>query len=208
MLTSVMNRTKIEPDPRECCGSSKQDTIQNRERRRMPGPELNGTLTGDRTPKQLALLLDKGLLAYAAAASAAGVGLLALAPAADAKIVYRSAHIEIGPRHIFNLDLNHDGITDFRFSNFAARGTSSESEFLVDRLKMIAEGQNAFLGGVTATFRRPGRTQTEIPARVCNHGVIRSIVPPQQRYFLPYHNARGMGEHQPRLPGVQISYQG
>ena len=51
---------------------------------------------------------------YALAASAAGVGVLALARPAEAKIIYTPANQSIGP--ITYLDLNHDGITDFQFT--------------------------------------------------------------------------------------------
>jgi hypothetical protein len=61
--------------------------------------------------------LDRRLTSYALAASAAGVGLLALTPPAEGKIVYTPAHVKIGPDSQFLLDLNHDGITDFTFSN-------------------------------------------------------------------------------------------
>jgi len=54
---------------------------------------------------------------YALAAGAAGVGLLALAPAAEAKIIYTPAHRVITPKHSFNIDFNHDGITDFKIAN-------------------------------------------------------------------------------------------
>ncbi len=57
------------------------------------------------------------LSSYAAAASAAGVSVLALVRPADAKIVYTPAHIEIGDQTVL-LDLNHDGQTDFSFRNF------------------------------------------------------------------------------------------
>jgi hypothetical protein len=58
--------------------------------------------------------LENSLLGYAAAASAAGVSLMALSPLAEAKIVYTPAHVQI-IGNIY-LDLNHDGIHDFRFS--------------------------------------------------------------------------------------------
>ncbi len=61
--------------------------------------------------------LDKGLASYMLAAGAAGVSVLA-AQSAEAKIVYTPAHISIGPRTSFALDLNHDGVNDFLFSNW------------------------------------------------------------------------------------------
>jgi len=54
---------------------------------------------------------------YALAASAAGVGLLALAQPSEAKIVYTKAHVVIGTNHIYDLDLNHDGLADFKIDN-------------------------------------------------------------------------------------------
>jgi hypothetical protein len=54
---------------------------------------------------------------YALAASAAGVGMLALAQPAEAKIVYTKTHHVIRANSKFNLDLNHDGITDLTFKN-------------------------------------------------------------------------------------------
>jgi hypothetical protein len=58
--------------------------------------------------------LDRRLLAYVTAASAAGVGMLAMAPAAEAKIVYTRVNLAITFRSPVSLDLNHDGIGDFR----------------------------------------------------------------------------------------------
>ncbi len=51
---------------------------------------------------------------YALAASAAGVGMLVLAQPAQATIVYTPTHKVIGLNGSYNLDLNRDGITDFR----------------------------------------------------------------------------------------------
>lgn len=56
--------------------------------------------------------LQKQLGVYAMAATAAGVGIGALAPPAEAKIVYTPAHEKLSSNE-FALDLNHDGVTDF-----------------------------------------------------------------------------------------------
>jgi hypothetical protein len=69
--------------------------------------------------------IHQQLNSYALAASAAGVGMLALAPPAEARIVYRPAHVSISPNSTIPLDLNHDGINDFSFSNFYAGWTNS-----------------------------------------------------------------------------------
>jgi len=70
-----------------------------------------------RVPSQLSESLHKRLGAYALVASAAGVGLLALTPAAEARIVYTPAHHVIDlVHHRYKLDLNHDGAPDFWFN--------------------------------------------------------------------------------------------
>jgi len=48
------------------------------------------------------------------ATSAAGVGVLALAQPAEARIVYTKIHYRIPIDTSYLLDLNHDGVTDFR----------------------------------------------------------------------------------------------
>jgi len=75
--------------------------------------ELRGKHTGNERAARLPGELEKSLLNYAAAATAAGVGLLALAASAEARIVYTRANEQIVPDHRFPLDLNHDKKTDF-----------------------------------------------------------------------------------------------
>jgi hypothetical protein len=70
-----------------------------------------------RTPANLSESLLHRLNAYAIAASATGVGLLALAQPAQGKIVYTPAHLRVN--NDFTLDLNHDGIGDFVFRLYA-----------------------------------------------------------------------------------------
>jgi hypothetical protein len=55
------------------------------------------------------------LTAYAMAAGAAGVGLLAAAPPANAEIVFTHAHTTFTNGQLF-LDINHDGVNDFVLS--------------------------------------------------------------------------------------------
>src|ERR1700722_2736952 len=68
-----------------------------------------------RTPCKFPDSLHHRLNAYALAAGAAGVGMLALSQPAQAKIAYTKAHEVIGlyGSHSYSLDLNHDGIVDF-----------------------------------------------------------------------------------------------
>ena len=69
-------------------------------------------------PRKTAHLSDsvhQRLNVYALAASVAGVGMLALAKPAEAKIVYTPAQTTFTGPDSYYLDLNHDGITDFTF---------------------------------------------------------------------------------------------
>jgi hypothetical protein len=72
---------------------------------------------GPRKSAHFSSITDQQLNLYALAASAAGVGALALAPTAQAKIVYTPAHKLITPNHTIPLDLNHDGVADFRLKD-------------------------------------------------------------------------------------------
>jgi hypothetical protein len=67
--------------------------------------------------------INRHLLGYATAATAAGVSALALAQPAEAKIVYTAVNIPItlnGPA--VQIDLNQDGIVDFSFINLSRSG--------------------------------------------------------------------------------------
>jgi hypothetical protein len=65
------------------------------------------------TPAVLSESLHRQLHLYALAASAAGVSILALARASEAKIIYTKTHKVIGRDGVYPLDLNHDGVVDF-----------------------------------------------------------------------------------------------
>ena len=97
-----------------------------------------------RTPPKLSESLHRQLNSYALAAGAAGVGLLALAQPAEAKVVYTPIHKKIlvnkGP---FLLDLNHDGLSDFYLSNGSSGHFSSSMRFW---LKVVPIRQNQIWG--------------------------------------------------------------
>ena len=57
--------------------------------------------------------LNRQLNTYALAASAAGVSVLALARASEAKVLYTETHQVTHPGFPLYIDLNHDGIKDF-----------------------------------------------------------------------------------------------
>lgn len=70
-----------------------------------------------RTMSKLSESIHRRLNAYELAATAAGVGMLALVPPSEAKIVYTPAHRVLNGGMSYKLDLNHDGITDFTLRN-------------------------------------------------------------------------------------------
>jgi hypothetical protein len=78
---------------------------------RSPGPRATVNLSDS---------VYRHLNTYALSASAAGVGILALAQSAEGKIVYTPAHVVIHrgwPGTVF-VDLDHDGNADFKFENW------------------------------------------------------------------------------------------
>ena len=93
---------------------------------------MNRLSMGGNNPKKtrqaarVGATLEKRLLAYAVSASAAGVSLLAMVRPAEAKIVYTPAHKQLPLNRDFSLDLNHDGISDFRFL-LSSRPASGQS---------------------------------------------------------------------------------
>jgi hypothetical protein len=78
--------------------------------------------SGPRKTANLSASLNRQLNGYALTASAAGVAVLALAPPAEAKIIYTPAHAKVGGRPV-PMDLNHDGIVDFYLNTFLASDT-------------------------------------------------------------------------------------
>jgi hypothetical protein len=87
----------------------------------MARPVLEDFMRRPRTPAKLFTgSIHRQLNAYVSAATAAGVATLALVQPAEGKIVYTPTHLVFKQssnitRHI---DLNHDGIPDFRFLHF------------------------------------------------------------------------------------------
>jgi hypothetical protein len=90
-----------------------------------------GALIDDQKAAPFGSGLEKSLCAYAGAALAAGVTLLAVTSSAQAKVVYTPAHTNIPINNYGSilLDLNHDGIADFSFWNQTVKGDQGEFGF-------------------------------------------------------------------------------
>jgi len=98
--------------------------------------------SGPRKTANLSESVGQQLNMYALAASAAGVGLLALASPSEAKIVYTPTHINIAPNHVVLLDLNHDGTNDFIVRNVLR----TVGLFRSDRLSILPQDGNEIWG--------------------------------------------------------------
>src|ERR1700722_11730243 len=111
--------------------------------------------------------LDNKLFGYAAAAGAAGVSLLALAPASQAEIVFTPASQLINIHTPLSLDLNNDGVTDFTLREVFeicietsnARRRPECSEFTFQDLYARGNGSNAVAIGATSALALPVRTK-------------------------------------------------
>jgi hypothetical protein len=83
---------------------------------------------------------------YTLAASAAGVGMLALAQPAEAKVIYTKTHMVIPGAQQYYLDLNHDKITDFTIVNF---WTTQCPDSCAQWLSLKPSAGNSEIGSVT-----------------------------------------------------------
>jgi hypothetical protein len=92
--------------------------------------------------------IEKRLLSYAVAATAAGVGTMACSLPAGAKVVSTSTFVQIPPNIMVNLDLNGDGIPDFQFSN--NNNSSGSSSVLRGNLKVLPQNQGNAIWGASA----------------------------------------------------------
>jgi hypothetical protein len=87
--------------------------------------------------------LEQKLIGYAAAATAAGVGILACSLPAEGKVITTLSWTEITPNTKVTLDLNNDGVADFQFSNRSYR----TSEFSFGTLKVLPQDQKNAIWG-------------------------------------------------------------
>jgi hypothetical protein len=90
---------------------------------------------------------------YALSACAAGVGVLALAQPAEARIVYTKAHQRIPINTDYPLDLNHDGITDLSIYD---RSTTTGSGVRYDALWAQLRYRNSLDGSRLRTQNNGG----------------------------------------------------
>jgi hypothetical protein len=106
----------------------------------MPLPSANRS----RKAAKLSQSLQRDLSAYALAASAAGVTWLALAPPAEAQIVYTPKHELLTKDGHMSIDLNNDGVVDVTIREIpCTMGTF----FYANSLRAIPEPGGGFVWG-------------------------------------------------------------
>jgi hypothetical protein len=82
-----------------------------------------------RVPARLTGKLDTNLVTYALAASAAGVGMMALTPAAQSEVIATQVNIAVPPNGgLIEFDINKDGQMDFGLSIFSNLHTCTQSQ--------------------------------------------------------------------------------
>jgi hypothetical protein len=155
-----------------------------------------------RKPSNLSQSLHERLNSYALAASAAGVGVLALAQPSEAKVIYHSAHQVVESGQHYHLDLNHDGIADFVIVNFPINRNSYYSfrslrAWPATHANAIAAGQDgeslyalALIEGMTIGFDRSeffygqGVNMASVDAPPCSLGCERGNWVDVQDHYL------------------------
>ncbi|MGD0989480.1 MAG: hypothetical protein ABR874_16840 [Candidatus Sulfotelmatobacter sp.] len=102
----------------------------------------------NRQPSNLTERLDKHLLAYVAAAGAAGVSVLAMTQPAESKVVYTPANRSIVEDS--RLDLNNDGIPDYAFHGpFAFCGTCSYFDVIALKFNKLMSNAEPLAAGIS-----------------------------------------------------------
>ena len=86
-------------------------------------------ITKTRSQARINSRLEGNLWAYAAAAGAAGVGMLAMTTSAEAKVVYTPANEQIPRLSVVPVDLNGDGAVDFNLVNWLAVSLGASAVF-------------------------------------------------------------------------------
>jgi hypothetical protein len=157
-------------------------------------------------PRKVTILSDsttRQLNTYALAASAAGVGVLALTQPVEAKIVYTPAHHVINANQTYRLDLNHDGTPDFELKNFFNTFSGNSAGYL-----QILPHTSA--NEVWAAARAPGCGSEELCAAALPKG---KSVGPKGRFRQDYPAGEIMCEdnhvtYACAWPGVTQAYLG
>lgn len=116
---------------------------------------------GARQVHRFSQALEQKLQMYALAASAAGAGIVALAPPAEARIVYTPANQRIVG--YVPLDLNNDGTADFTFN---LNQYSARTSFGVLYASTLRVFNSSGVGNLGNSIWRSGYSASALPTRV------------------------------------------
>src|ERR1700722_9516916 len=135
----------------------------------MTHPESRNQRTGNqRTQSRLSSKLEKNLWAYAAAAGAAGIGLLASPQLAGAKVVYTPTNASVKPGGL-TLDLNHDGIADFYLVPGGAASIAASTQYSYLLVCHLPENYPSHLCVQSSSSIQPNKDNT---VRVASSGAL------------------------------------
>jgi hypothetical protein len=150
--------------------------------------------------------LNKNLATYVAAAGAAGVSILAMTAAAEAKVIYTSTYVKLGPS--FGVDLNHDGTVDASIASRESCISGFSRSSLCNSLSQI--GASGVIGNELSFFGRvvPLRTGAQIgPAnQFIPYGNI--VAASWKRSFSQYKSVKWLGSFANGGHGVRDRYIG
>jgi hypothetical protein len=110
-------------------------------------------------PSDLSEKLNQRLNMYALAASAAGVGLLALAKPVEARVIYTKTHKVIGLNSLYGLDLNHDGTVDFLIEQWRRISGSTNALLVKEAYGNAVQGYGvaSYYGRYASALRQGAR---------------------------------------------------
>jgi hypothetical protein len=158
-LTSLKQGDKLSGHPEfQAPGMRGLRISEEREYTEMTRPKLQGGNPA-RKPITLGAKLNTGLVSYVAAASAAGVGMLAAAQPLEGEVVYTPANTPILINTPVALDLNNDGTVDFQLSNnyrgFARKSCTQGCTFGADAtLKVTPEAAENAIWAIDVASHR------------------------------------------------------
>ena len=128
--------------------------------------------------------VNRKLNMYALAAGATGVGALALAQPAEARIVYTRTHQVTSPQQVLAIDLNHDGIKDFGISTSYAGGSGFFSVGLKVYQYYIGHANRIAGKGDAAAFRAGAQIGPKRLFSYNNHQMAREQFNQGQRFHV------------------------
>jgi hypothetical protein len=131
-----------------------------------------------RTASELSEAVQRQLNLYALAATAAGVGMLALSQSAEGKIVYTPTHKVLIGRGFVALDLNHDGLRDFTLAQTFTNTVVSHYQHSTLNVYPFKNTKNLILGkgiyaaalpaGASIGSARKFRSKNNLMAKLMN----------------------------------------